>query len=257
MSADALPEALAALAALPRILVGVDFDGTLAPFDPDPAAARPGVGGLEVLRDLAELQGVYVAVVSGRDLDSLGQVTGFGGQDVITLIGSHGAQTTSGSADLEAEPARLLRQLSDELDEVRRVHPGSRLERKRAAVALHTRGLPAQVSEPALRDARAVANRHEGVHVIPGKNVVELAVLTSDKGTALGDLARQLHADGVCYIGDDTTDEAAFASLTEDQHVTIKVGPGDTAARFRVDAVPDVIGALQNLLQLRSSRSSA
>ena len=61
----------ATFAARPRVLVAVDFDGTLAPFVTDPLQARALPGGLEALRGAAALGGVTAAVVSGRDLATL------------------------------------------------------------------------------------------------------------------------------------------------------------------------------------------
>ena len=59
-----LRTALRAFAALPRVLVAVDVDGTLAPFVTDPLQARALPGGLEALREAAGLPGVMTAVVS-------------------------------------------------------------------------------------------------------------------------------------------------------------------------------------------------
>ncbi len=91
-----LRTALAAFAARPRVLVAVDFDGTLAPLVTDPLQARALPGGLEALREAAALDGVTVAVVSGRDLATLETLTGLGPDADITLIGSHGAESTQG-----------------------------------------------------------------------------------------------------------------------------------------------------------------
>ena len=63
-----LRRALAAFAARPRVLVAVDFDGTLSPFVLDPMQARAVPGGLEALRAAAALGGVIAAIVSRRDL---------------------------------------------------------------------------------------------------------------------------------------------------------------------------------------------
>ena len=70
--------ALTAFAARPRVLVAVDFDGTLAPLVHDPLQARAVRGGLEALRDVAALGGVTAAVVSGRDLATLETLTAIG-----------------------------------------------------------------------------------------------------------------------------------------------------------------------------------
>ena len=69
---DGLPDLLEALeeaAASERLLVATDYDGVLARFAEDPMQATAEPGTIDTLRSLAELPGVHVAVVSGRDLD--------------------------------------------------------------------------------------------------------------------------------------------------------------------------------------------
>ena len=121
-----LVRALDAVAATPRLLVASDFDGTLAPLVTDPLQARALPGGLEALREAAALPGVTAAVVSGRDLDTLATLTEIGVDDGITLVGSHGAQTSRAAADvsgssaagagLDESAAQLLTSLVDELE---------------------------------------------------------------------------------------------------------------------------------------------
>lgn len=88
-----------------------------------------------------------------------------------------------------------------------------RLEHKPSAVVLHTRGVEPSVAAAAAAAAYEVGGRYTGVHVLPGKDVVELTVLEANKGSALVDLARQTCSDATLYLGDDVTDERAFAAL--------------------------------------------
>lgn len=250
-----LRAAVADFAAKPRVLVAVDFDGTLAPFVTDPLAARALPGGLEALKSAAALDGVSVALVSGRDLATLAELTGFGPDDGVGLIGSHGAQTSLGDfpspgdqpgADLLDGQARArLETLHKELTAIASNYPGVRLERKPAAVALHTRGLESSVGSAALAAARELGERFPGVHVMPGKDVVELAVLEADKGRAVVNLARATGSDATLYVGDDVTDERAFAALDPAAgDLTVKVGDGQSAA---VQRVPDPESAVELL----------
>jgi len=73
--------------------------------------------------------------------------------------------------------------------------------------------------------------------------VVELTVLHASKGEALIALRDEIGAPVVLYAGDDVTDERAFEALGE-QDITVKVGPGDTVARYRVQSPEDVVAAL-------------
>ena len=266
--------AVAAFAARPRVLVATDFDGVLAPFVTDPLQARALPGGLEALRAAAALGGVTAALVSGRDLTTLASLTGIGPDDGVVLIGSHGAQTNLGdhsnlagltnlgtatnpqpehkAAFLDDDAADLLKVLGGELEAVRSRHPGVRLEHKPSAVVLHTRGVEPSVASAATAAAREVGERYPGAHVMPGKNVVELTVLEANKGSALIELARATRSDATLYLGDDVTDERAFAALDpESGDLTVKVGDGETFAAQRVPDPESVVVLLTLFVEQR------
>ena len=248
-----LRSALAAFAAQPKVLVAVDFDGTLSPFVLDPMQARALPGGVEALRKAAALDGVTVAVVSGRDLATLETITGIGPDDGITLIGSHGAQLNlNDHTDLDEDATTRLSVVTDELEAIRSRYPAVRLEHKPSAVVLHTRGVDPSVADAATAAAREVADRHPGVHVMPGKNVVELTVLEANKGSALVNLARATSSNATLYAGDDVTDERAFAALDPASgDLTVKVGDGETIASQRVPDQASVVELLKLFVVLR------
>jgi len=245
--------AIAAFAARPRVLVAADFDGTLSPFVLDPTQARAVPGGLEVLQAAAALDGVTVAVVSGRDLATLAALTGFGPEDGVTLIGSHGAQTSRGEqANLDEDAAARLKVVRGELEAIRSRYPAVRLEDKPSAVALHTRGVEPSVAAAAAAAALEVGERHPGVHVMPGKNVVGLTVLEANKGNAVMNLARATSSDATLYLGDDVTDEAAFATLDPASgDLTVKVGDGETVAAQQVPDPGSVVALLELFVDQR------
>jgi trehalose 6-phosphate phosphatase len=85
-----------------------------------------------------------------------------------------------------------------------------------------------------------------GVEATAGKAVLEMAVVQVSKGAAIDTLRGRLGADAVLFVGDDVTDETAFARLKPGD-VGVKVGDGDTAAGFRVGA-PEVVTALLEAL---------
>ena len=68
--------------------------------------------------------------------------------------------------------------------------------------------------------------------------------------TALDALREQVRADAVLFAGDDVTDETAFARL-RDGDVGVKVGDGETAARFRVADPAAMADVLRRLVELR------
>lgn len=253
-----LRAALEIFAERERVLVAVDFDGVLAPLVDQPMRARAAAGGLEALHAAAALSGVHVAVVSGRDLDTLSTLTGIGRDDRVTLVGSHGGQSSLdalSSASLLDDDARArLAAATTEVEAILARHPQARIEHKPAAVAVHTRGVDPEAAGAALAEALEVPDRHTGVHALPGKDVVELTVLETDKGSALCALARELATDATTYLGDDVTDERAFAALDPAAgDLTVKVGDGPTLARHRLPGVADVVAFLELFVALRTA----
>jgi trehalose-phosphatase len=253
---DSLRAALEAFVKRPRILIGADFDGTLAPFTTDPMQSRAAPGALTSLYAAASLPGVTVALVSGRDLETLRTLTAIPRTSPIVLVGSHGGQSSledvAGSATLGQVAAARLAAASADLEAVAAAHPGTRIEFKPGAVAIHTRGVDPSVGAAALAAAMALSSRHTGVHVIPGKQVVELTVAETDKGQALQAIANARSVEATAYFGDDVTDERAFAALDpQSGDVRVKVGQGNTLAEHRLQAVDDVVTVLAFMVSSR------
>lgn len=255
-----LSDALTAYAGHGRILYGTDFDGVLAPLVLDPSTSAPIAGSIEALRELAALAGTTVAVVSGRDLQTLRRLTRIGEDEPIVLIGSHGAQPSIAlpTDQLWDDAAQQrLRIVVAALEKVAEAHPGARVERKAAGAALHTRGLDDDVAADAAAAAERAAQDITGVHVIAGKSVLEIGVVDTSKGAALRALAEQVRSQVTCYLGDDRTDEHAFEVLpAEEGHVTIKVGDGDTVATHRIGGTDDVLVVIENVVSSRRSRDN-
>ena len=237
------------------LLVALDFDGTLAPLVDDPSASRALPGAAAALVQLVALPAsarVHVALVSGRalgDLHTLAQAP------VGTfLIGSHGAERARVTAfgldrdvvQLDDDVADRLASLGAEVAAVARGRDGVWVETKPTAVVVHTRLAPDDVADVAEAEALEVGARL-GTNVLHGKDVVEISVLHASKGDAVTALRNELGARVVVYVGDDVTDEHAFAVLGPDD-VTVKVGPGETIAEYRVDGPDDVVEALTELV---------
>ena len=260
MSATSAPDGtLDDVAAAPTLLVATDFDGVLAPFDADPMKAMPLPGTVDTLRALAGLPGVHVAVVSGRDLATLRTLTGLAQDEPVVLIASHGAESSDEQVRAAMEAAAVtpddevtLAELRSDIETlVKERHPEAGVEYKSAAVVVHTRGLPKDVGDAAIADARRVALDHAGVKVLKGKSVLELSVSHADKGSAVTALGRAVGATARVYLGDDVTDEDAFMRMTRPEDVTVKVGTGSTAARYRLEDEPAVARFLDALLERR------
>ena len=249
VDAPSLDDRLAQQARAPQLLVACDYDGTIAPLVDDPMSAHPRRETVVALRALAELPQTNVAVISGRSLRDLATLSRLPPE--IHLVGSHGSEFDIGfGRGLDPEAAALRRQVEEMLQEIADQCPGSVLEPKPAAVAFHHRGASDADSAAAIARIDAGPAALDGVHVRKGNQVVELAVLNTDKGTALEAIRNQVGASAVVFIGDDVTDEDAFATLAGPD-VGVKVGPGDTVAEFRV---PDTVAVSQRLAELAELR---
>lgn len=242
-----LKHALTRAARAPRLLITSDFDGTLAPIVNNPADARPLRDGAEALVALADLPDTATALISGRALAVLRELSGM--PATVHLVGSHGAEFDSGFAHRIDES--LLGTIADELTAIAAARPGVTVELKPASVALHVRNAEPDDAEAACAQALRSAQAWDA-QLTKGKAVLEFAVITTDKGEAI-DILRDAHrASAVIYFGDDVTDEKAFRRLG-DGDVGVKVGPGETLAPYRVDEPGDVVAALNYLLAARRS----
>lgn len=248
---DDLRTALRSIVADPArrpLLVALDFDGTLAPLQDDPEASRLLPEAVAALRELARHpDAVRLALVSGRpaaDLHRLAEVPAG-----TVLIGSHGAERARvGEHGLDRDVLTLtddqsdrLTRLGGEMQAVARGRDGVWVETKPAAVVVHTRMADPGTGDAAEREALGVGQRLGSV-TLHGKKVVEVSVLDADKGAALVALRDELRAGSVLSAGDDVTDEHAFEALGPDD-LTVKVGDGPTAARYRVPD-PEALSAL-------------
>jgi trehalose 6-phosphate phosphatase len=249
LSPDLL-HALTAAAASPRLLVVSDFDGTLAPIVNNPADARALPAAAAALTQLADLPDTTAALVSGRALGVLRELSGLSGvPSTIHLVGSHGAEFTTGfTHDIDEG---LLARITAELNDIASQRPGVAVETKPASVALHVRNASPADGDAALEAARQ-ASTAWNAHVTAGKAVLEFAVISTDKGEAVDILRDQIAATAVVFLGDDVTDEKAFRRM-RDKDIGIKVGPGETLAQYRIGAPDDVATTLEFLLQTRET----
>jgi trehalose 6-phosphate phosphatase len=246
------------VASAPRLVVAIDFDGTLAPTVDDPATARALPLAVDAISELVKLSSTTVALVSGRHLAGLQSVVAMPPE--VILVGSHGAETLVNGKEsapaLSPEESALLETLSSSVEKAAAEFPGARVERKPSGCGLHTRLSSPVDAEAARAQALAAVNALAGSASIArryGKDILEFTVRAADKGGALEWLRNLADASAVLFIGDDVTDEDGFRALAGDD-VGIKVGPGDTAAGFRI---ADPVEVSELLAALVASRQHA
>jgi trehalose 6-phosphate phosphatase len=155
----------------------------------------------------------------------------------LPLAGVHGAERRDSCGNLHhAEfDARTEMALIAEITAFAQARPGLLVEAKPGAVALHYRQR-ASLQAECLAFAATIVGRHPSVRLLEGKMVLEFSLSRRNKGDAIADFMRESPFAGrkVFFAGDDKTDEAGFEAVNNMGGVTVKIGSGVTAARFRV-----------------------
>ncbi|MFF0017660.1 trehalose-phosphatase [Streptomyces sp. NPDC005374] len=212
-------DGLRALLADPgRAVIGLDFDGTLAPIVADPEQARAHPEAVAALAALAP-KVASVAVITGRPAEVAVRYGGFAdvpGLEHLTVLGHYGAERWDAATGKVTAPephpgvAAVRAALPSLLDGT-----GAWIEEKGGrAVAVHTRRAPdPQATFDTLRAPLTALATEHGLIVEPGRLVLELRPPGMDKGVALLAHVHDLSAASVLYAGDDLGDLPAFTAV--------------------------------------------
>ncbi|MEV7693500.1 trehalose-phosphatase [Microbacterium sp. NPDC089189] len=255
MSSDALE----ALAATPRLLIALDFDGTLSPLVDEPMSARMVPEARAALEALAALPDTTVALVSGRSLADLAVIAEHDAASPFHLAGSHGAEYrhpgTEEAADEGDAQARERRDaIVAEAEAAVADIPGAWVERKAFGLGLHTRTADAQDAARAQeRVDELMAQQASDWRRRSGRDILEFAFRHEGKDAAIAALRDRVGATAVLFAGDDVTDEDALRALGADD-LGVRVGEGETSAAVRV-ADPAALAALLGDLAERRRRT--
>ena len=215
----------------------LDFDGTLVEIAerPDAVVVPPDLGA--TLRALRDRLGGAMAIVTGR---SIAVIDGFLAPDRFDVAGLHGTEhrlagelfpcRTEDHPELRLGIEGLQRRFASE--------PGILIEDKGCSVAVHWRLAPAAADLAARTIAEMAAALGSAYRLQLGKAVAEVLPARASKGGII----RHLLTEGPyrdrrpIFIGDDLTDEGAFEVVDDLGGISIRVGPGPTRARYRVEA---------------------
>ncbi len=228
------------LAKSPRLLLMLDFDGTISPIVPTPEEAEIDKEIEMILIELEKLPSTDIWIVSGRSLDDLKNRVPF-----KNLIGSHGMECPFSEGKIDCGN---LPEVKKNIECLLKNYNGIHIEEKAYSVSVHYRNADAE-DEESIRNI--VRKNSGGFATIEGKKVIELRAKGRDKGNVCRMLLDHTMCESSIYIGDDTTDEDAFRALKE-KSVTIKIGDGKTDARFRLKNIDDLKLILKKLLEDRS-----
>ncbi|MFA5042884.1 MAG: bifunctional alpha,alpha-trehalose-phosphate synthase (UDP-forming)/trehalose-phosphatase [Kiritimatiellia bacterium] len=256
-----LKDIMARFAASRRRAIFLDYDGTLRELQRRPEAAAPTPEIAALLERLAADPANAVFLISGRqaaDLDAW-----FGGLP-IGLIAEHGYSFRDAGqkewkvfdpeADLSWKP-RIL----DVFFNYEGTTPGSWVEEKHASLVWHFRGTDPEFGLTKAR--QLVSDLSEMTHNLPvtvrhGNKIVEVCSIQADKAMAVKKFIQENSFDLVICAGDDQTDEAMF-HVEAANLIGIKVGAGDTAARYRVSSPQAFRALVEKLLAAGPGFSAA
>lgn len=210
-----------------RTVVGLDFDGTLAPIVDDPTRAHIHHDASDTLVELAS-EVAAIAVITGRParqaldlggLEEVGDAIQAIGKELF-LFGQYGNERwSSGNRRIVGpRPPRGLATFERDLPRVLRQAGATEafVEDKGLAVAVHTRRLddPEGTFQQLLEPMSQLAVRH-GLVIEPGRNVIEVRSAGAHKGMVVDRLAADLDARGFVFAGDDLGDIEAFEAVAD------------------------------------------
>jgi trehalose 6-phosphate phosphatase len=209
---------LQAIPRAPSRVLMLDYDGTLAPFQPRPERALPYPGVREALDALCVAGGTRVVIVSGRPASQVTPLLAL--RNPPEIWGGHGWERLMPDGELKTqEPSQKLKvSLEDAARDVAEaLRLGGRLERKTASIALHWRGLPAltalQVKARGYEAWQPFGESRE-LQLLPFDGGLELRAAGCNKQHAVTAVLSESAGDSlVAYLGDDVTDEDAFAAV--------------------------------------------
>lgn len=249
---------LDALAATARLLVALDFDGTLAPLENEPMDARMLPAARAAVTALVAAPRTVVALVSGRSLSDLRVIAEHHDDSEIWLAGSHGAELWvpgRGTLPTDDDPADValrdtLRALAEKATQAM---TGVFIEPKTFGLGVHTRRADAETAAAANRVVDAIVQADAPTwRRRTGRNIVEYAFRHEGKDTAVATLRRMTDTTAVLFAGDDITDEDALRSL-EPGDLGVHVGAGPTAATVLVADIPALAALLAALAKMRTT----
>lgn len=233
----------------------IDFDGTLVEIAPTPDTVKIPPGLPEKLQALhAALDGA-VAIVTGRTIDA---IEGFLPNREISITGGHGAERRHLGHRETADPALIAdaRTIAGRVADTLAGQAGILVEPKPTGVAVHYRAAPEKATLARAALTRAIVGFND-FHAIEGKKVFEARPKWADKGSAIDRLMQVKPFAGrmPVFIGDDITDEDGFAAAERLGGFGVRIGQGETRARFTLSSIPELFTYFDALIARHPGRT--
>jgi trehalose 6-phosphate phosphatase len=244
-----------------RLWLGLDYDGTLADFAPNPDVVSPDADLISLLTRLAQQPDLHLAVISGRRISHIRSLVPVPG---IWLGGTYGIEllTPAGERQDRLDYSRIrppLEALKPAWQKLITRQPQIYLEDKGWSMALHARYASDEEANRILASARKLAEPAAAgeLHLLGNRKFLEIAPRAIDKGETMRYLMEVdpfLSARPV-YVGDDDRDERAFAAVAELGGIGILVAAQDqpSTARCRLESPQAVRQWLREMIETRRS----
>ena len=230
----------------------LDYDGTLAPFRVNRFTARPWAGVRELLKQIQQQGRTRMSMITGRPAQEIRPLLGL--EPPLEVWGLHGAERihVDGRRELEEAPAETQAKLEKLRERLRQDSLGGLFEDKANGVVMHWRGESARKAKLIEQGTRALFEpmaRMDGLMLLDFEYGLELRA-GRDKGGAVEAILEEHGARWpVAFLGDDLTDEAAFAVVNglEGAHLSVLVRrePRETEADVWMKPPGELLGFLR------------
>lgn len=214
----------------------LDFDGTLADIVDHPDDVQLPANSAEAIAKLHCRTAGAVAIVTGRPI---AQIDSFLTPLVLPVAGVHGMarRTFDGTVHESGHDAALFATVQERLTRLHLCHPQTMVELKPGSVAFHYRRRPDLLATIA-DEIHASLGELEGLDILHGKMVVEVKTGHANKGSAIRAFMEEapFHGRLPIFAGDDVTDEFGFQAMADLGGVAVKIGDGDTSAKWRAES---------------------
>jgi len=241
-----------------RVVLFLDYDGTLTPLCEHPADATLSPETRSALERCAAREDTDVAIVSGRALTDIREMVG---RDDLVYAGNHGLEIEGPHFEgFRHEDLVHYRERAEDLAKALHAveRDGAWTEHKGPTLTFHVRQVAESARPALLEEARALITSR-GYQARTAHSALEARPpIGWDKGRAVLHILRSRYGPSwsenvrVIYVGDDETDEDAFRFLAG-LAITFRVGGAGTmtAATHRVPGV----AAVQALLRWIGERT--
>ncbi len=231
-------------------IIFLDYDGTVVPFQGNPALAKPTKEILDLIEKLSNINNTKVVIVSGRDKNTL---QNWLGQLNIAMVAEHGVWLKDVNKNWE-----MLKTLKNDWKEkimplcllYKDRLPGSLIEEKDFSIAWHYRRCDPEMASTRAKeimDDLITLTANIDVQILQGNKVIEIRSAGVSKSAAALHFLSPRNYDFILAVGDDWTDEDLFKVLPPSAY-SIKVGLTGSYAKFNLRNYKGVLDLIKNLI---------